>query len=121
VAAGPSSFAVPRRTPGGDASWPSGCRSHRCPTLEQRDVAEAAVGIALACGDQPRQQRRPHVGDVGRDRVGRARACAAAAEQLGVPCGMNDQVTASIMPRTASARLAARVRFCSVVRIGLIR
>ena len=31
--------------------------------------------------------------------------------------GMNDQVTASIMPRTASARLAARVRICSVVRI----
>ena len=31
--------------------------------------------------------------------------------------GMNDQVTASIMPRTASARLAARVRTCSVVRI----
>ena len=31
--------------------------------------------------------------------------------------GMNDQVTASIMPRTASARLALRVRTCSVVRI----
>ncbi len=31
--------------------------------------------------------------------------------------GMKDQVTASIMPRTASARRAARVRICSVVRI----
>ena len=31
--------------------------------------------------------------------------------------GMNDQVTASIMPRTASARLAARVRICRMVRI----
>ena len=30
---------------------------------------------------------------------------------------MNDQVTASIMPRAASARFAARVRICSAVRI----
>jgi hypothetical protein len=30
---------------------------------------------------------------------------------------MKDHVTASIMPRTASARRAARLRTCSVVRI----
>jgi hypothetical protein len=41
----------------------------------------------------------------------------AAAEQPRMIFGMNDQVTASIMPREASARLAERVRTCMVVRI----
>ncbi len=45
----------------------------------------------------------------------------AAAEQLGmILAGMKDQVTASIMPRAASARRAVRVRICSVVRMRAV-
>jgi hypothetical protein len=84
--------------------------------LEQRDIADAMVGIALRGGEQARQQRRAHVAHVGGNRIGELQF-AAAAEQFACSAGMNDQETDSIMPRTASARLARRVRICSVVRI----
>ena len=54
--------------------------------LEQRDVAVAAIGIAPGGGDQSGQQRGPHVGHVGGDRVGELQLGPAAAEQFGVPC-----------------------------------
>ena len=53
--------------------------------FEQRNVAEAAIGIALRRRDQSRQQGRPHVGHVGGDRVGELEFRLAAAEKLGVP------------------------------------
>jgi len=39
-------------------------------------------------------------------------------KSLACASGMNDQVTASLKPREASARLAASMRFCSVLRTG---
>ena len=50
------------------------------PDLEQREIGEAAIGIALRGGDQARQQARPHVGHVGGDRVGERQFRRAAAE-----------------------------------------
>ena len=50
--------------------------------LEQRQIGDAAVGIALRGGDQAGQQARPHVGQVGRDRIGERQFGLAAAEQL---------------------------------------
>ena len=88
--------------------------------LEQRHVAEAAVGVALRRLEQARQQARAHVGEVGRDRVGE-RQLARRRRRTARPraLAMNDQVTASTRPRAASARLASRVRFWISVRIGL--
>ena len=52
--------------------------------LEQRDIANAAIGIALRRHDQARQQARPHVGELRGDRVGQCELALAAAEQLGL-------------------------------------
>ena len=52
--------------------------------LEQGDVAEAAVGVALRRREQARQQARAHVGEVGGDRVGERELGVAAAEQFRV-------------------------------------
>ena len=54
------------------------------PDLEQGDVGQAAVGVLLRGGDQARDQARPHVGEVGRDRIGERQLRLAAAEQLGL-------------------------------------
>ena len=56
----------------------------------------------------------------GRDRVGEHQRLAAAAERrCRVSSAMNDQVTASVSPRAASARLARRVRSWIGVSTGL--
>ena len=55
--------------------------------LEQRHVGDAAIGIALGGGNQPRDQARPHVRQVGRDRVGERKLRLAAAEQLRLRLG----------------------------------
>ena len=52
--------------------------------FEQRHVGEAAVGVLLRAGDQAGQQARPHVGEIGRDRIGERQLRLAAAEQLGL-------------------------------------
>ena len=52
--------------------------------LEQRDVRKAAIGIGLRRGDQARQQARPHVGEIGRDRIGERELGLSAAEQFGL-------------------------------------
>ncbi len=54
------------------------------PDLEQRDVGEAAVGVALRRRDQAGQQARPHVGEIGRDRIGERQFGLGAAEQFGL-------------------------------------
>ena len=52
--------------------------------LEQRHIRKAAVGIGLRGGDQAGQQARPHVGQVGSDRIGERELGLSAAEQLGM-------------------------------------
>ena len=44
--------------------------------FEQCEIVEAAIGVALGCGKQARQQRRAHVGHVGRDRIGKLQLAA---------------------------------------------
>ena len=92
------------------------------PDLEQRDVGIAAVGILLR-----RARRGPGI------RLGRmserSAAIGLASASSGLPppkssaCGLetNDQVTASTMPRAASARLALRVRIWIVGQHRLAR
>ena len=55
--------------------------------LEQRHVGKPAVGVVLRGGDEAREQARPHVGKVGRDRIGERKLGLAAAEQLGLRLG----------------------------------
>ena len=82
-------------------------RRRRCPCRHCAGRPRAAPAAATAaCRTCRRRSGWRASASAGRRRT--ASACSA---------GMNDQVTASIMPRTASARLAARVRICSVVRI----
>jgi biotin carboxyl carrier protein len=57
------------------------------PDLEQRDIAKTAIRIALGGLDQPGQQRRPHVGKVGGNRVGQPERSLAAAEMRGFVMG----------------------------------
>ena len=78
--------------------------------LEEGEIGEAAIGVALRRRDQAGQQARPHVRHVGGDRVGERERRIAAAEASAAFREMNDQVTASTSPRAASARLARRVR-----------
>ncbi len=115
----PSSLAVPRRTPAATRRWPVGrVALIGARHFEQRHVADAPVGIALRSRSKARQQRGPHVATCRRRSDWRASAPAAPPPNSSAcSSGMNDQVTASSMPRTASARLAVRVRICSVVRI----
>ena len=86
--------------------------SEDLPDLEQRHVAEAAIGVALRRLDQARQQARAHVGQIRRDRVGeRELRLSPPPNSSASSLAMNDQVTASTRPRAASARLAsARAR-----------
>ena len=53
------------------------------PDLEQRDVGEAAPRIALGRGDEAGNEARPHVGEIGGDRIGERELGLAAAEQFG--------------------------------------
>ena len=55
--------------------------------LEQRDVRIAAIGVGLRRRDQARQQARPHVGEIGGDRVGERQLGLSAAEQFGMRLG----------------------------------
>ena len=50
--------------------------------LEQRDILNAAIRIALRGHDEPRHQARTHIGKIRRDRVGEAQLGLAAAESL---------------------------------------
>ena len=48
--------------------------------LEEGEIADAAIGIALGRGDEAGKQARPHVRHVGGDRIGEHQRIAAAAE-----------------------------------------
>ena len=52
--------------------------------FEQRAVQEAAIGIALRRSQQVRQNRGPHLIEIGADRIGKGQSLAAASEQLGL-------------------------------------
>ena len=111
--------AVPRLTPAASRRWPSGRnRPHRRPrprTAPRRQSRDRH--LRWAGSDQAGQQRGPH-GPTCRRRSG-WRAAAPwhrRPKSFACSCGMKDQVTASIMPRTGKRRDAnARVRFCNVV------
>ena len=47
--------------------------------FEQRQIRQAAIDIALRRGDETGQQARPHIGHVGRDRIGQRQLGMAAA------------------------------------------
>ena len=49
--------------------------------LEQRAVGKAAVAVPLRRGDEARQEPRPHLGKLGRDRIAQSELRRAAAEQ----------------------------------------
>ena len=102
----PPSGAKPRRTPPAAMSWSSGRSQEDLADFEQRDVGKAAIGIASAPPRRGREQARPHVGEIGGDRIGERERGLAAAEHSACALETNDQVTASTMPRAASARLA---------------
>ena len=53
--------------------------------LEQRDIGKAAVGVLLRRRDEAGHEARPHVGQLGGDRIGERERRIAAAEQLGLP------------------------------------
>jgi hypothetical protein len=80
--------------------------------LEQRNVGEATVGVALPGSSEGRMSDMSAA-------IGLASLSSGLPppKSAACPAGMKDQVTASIMPRTASARRAARVRIWSVVRM----
>ena len=54
------------------------------PDFEQRHIGKAAVGILLRSRDKPRNEARPHVGKIGRDRIGERELGLAATEQFGL-------------------------------------
>ena len=81
----PAAFASARRTPLGRGELILGLvAAEHLSDLEQRHVGKAAVGVLLRGGDQAGNQARPHVGKVGRDRIGERKLGLAAAEQLGL-------------------------------------
>lgn len=84
--------------------------------FEQGDVAVTLVGIALG-GRQQAGSSEGRMSDMS-DAIGFSSFSAGAPPPKSVACaaGMKDQVTASSMPRAASAA-ARRERICSVVRI----
>ena len=55
--------------------------------LEQRDVGKSAIRIGLRRRDKARQQARPHLGQIGRDRIGQRQFALPAAEQFGMRFG----------------------------------
>ncbi len=50
--------------------------------LEQGDIIETAIRIALGCGQQTRQKRRAHVRHIGSDQVGEASVPACRRQKL---------------------------------------
>ena len=76
--------AVPRRMPvGGGLLILRAVAAIDLADLEEGEVVEAAIGVALGGGDQAGQQARPHVRHVGGDRIGEDQFGLAAAEGLG--------------------------------------
>ncbi len=52
--------------------------------FEQCDIGVAAIGVGLRGSDEARQQARPHVGQIGGNRVGERECGLSAAEQFGM-------------------------------------
>ena len=50
--------------------------------FEQADIGKTAIGVPLRRRDQARDKARPHVGEIGRDRIGERQLRLAAAEQV---------------------------------------
>ena len=80
-----SAFASARRTPVAAVNWSSGLSPLKiCPTSNSATSAKPRSALRLRRRDEARQQARPHVGEVGRDRIGERQLRLAAAEQLGL-------------------------------------
>ena len=53
------------------SNWSSGWSPLKiCPTSNSADIGKAAIGILCAAATRPGNEARPHVGEVGRDRIG---------------------------------------------------
>ena len=87
--------------------------------LEQRHIGKAAIGVLLRRRHQAGDEARPHVREIGRDRIGERELRPPPPNNWACALAMNDHVTASVRPRAASARLALRVRTWAVVSTGL--
>ncbi len=57
------------------------------PDFEQADIGKAAIGVAARRSDQARNEARPHVGKLHRDRIGERQFGLTAAEQFGLRLG----------------------------------
>ena len=55
--------------------------------FEQADIGKAAIGVLLGRGDEARNEARPHVGQIGCDRIGERKLGLTAAEQFGLRFG----------------------------------
>ena len=75
--------------------------------LEQRRVGIAAVGVALRRGDEAGNDARPHVRELGRDRVRKRELRLAAAEQH--RCRMRDERPGHRLDEAAHAERAPRL------------
>ena len=74
---------------GGDALIVFAVAEEDLADFEQADVALAAPRVALRCRRKAGDQARPHVGEIGRDRIGERQGRRAAAEQFGL--GLRDE------------------------------
>ena len=80
----PSALALPRRTAAAAVNWSAGSvAAIDLADLEEGEIGETAVGVALRRGKQAGEQARPHIGHVGGDRIGERQRRVAAAEDLG--------------------------------------
>ena len=98
----PSSLAVPARTPAATRRWPSGASpSNSCPTLRTARRSPKPRLSALRCAAASRPGSSDGRMSVMSAAIGLAsfRSGSPPPKQLGCRLGMNDQVTASIMPR----------------------
>ena len=55
--------------------------------LEQCDIRISAVGVLLAGGNKPWDQAWPHIGEIGRNRIGQRKLGLAAAKKFGLRLG----------------------------------
>jgi hypothetical protein len=74
------------------------------PDLEQRHVGESAIGILLRRRHEPRNEARPHVGQVGGDRIGERKLRRSAAEQFGL--AVADERPGDGLDQSAAAKRA---------------
>src|SRR5262245_49610522 len=116
----PAALASARRTPPAAVSWSCGWSPRKiCPTSNSAASANPRSAFFCAAATSP-GSRLGRMSDRS-DAIGLASASSALPPPNSSACGlaMNDQDTASTMPRAASARLALRARSWMGVSTGL--